>query len=136
MTPDGQWRPDREEIARAAYEADPFYQDGETLEGFQVSPGGYLSWEQAKDWDAEFGDDPMFLPLTKTAYEIADRVLALPTTNQWRDIASARIEALEAALRRLGSMEAFTLARTIDKDSDAELLARIDFARDVLGGAP
>jgi hypothetical protein len=38
-------------------------------------------------------------------------------------------QTLETKLKRLGSMEAFTGSRSIDKDRDAELLARIDYAR-------
>lgn len=40
---------------------------------------------------------------------------------------------LKAGLVCLGSMEAFVSSRSIDKDRDAELLARIDFARALLG---
>ncbi len=36
---------------------------------------------------------------------------------------------LRASLERLGSMEAFTVSRSIDHKHDSELLARIDFAR-------
>lgn len=36
---------------------------------------------------------------------------------------------IRAALQRLGSMEAFHLSRPIKPDDDAELLARIEFAR-------
>ena len=39
---------------------------------------------------------------------------------------------LREALERLGSMEAFNLSRAIDPKHDAELLARIDFARAAL----
>jgi len=46
-----------------------------------------------------------------------------------------RISALEEALDRLGSMEAFKGPRTVNADRDAELLARIDFARATLDGA-
>ena len=44
--------PDRERIARAIYETDPFCEGGEYVDGFQVSPGGALSWKQALDRDA------------------------------------------------------------------------------------
>jgi hypothetical protein len=40
---------------------------------------------------------------------------------------------LAAGIERLGSMEALVSARGIDKERDAELLARIDFARTLLG---
>jgi len=36
------------------------------------------------------------------------------------------------ALERLAGMEAFTNSRMVDPDRDAELLARIDFARAIL----
>ena len=39
---------------------------------------------------------------------------------------------LRAALERVGSMEAMTLGRMIDQHRDAELLARIKFARAAL----
>jgi hypothetical protein len=42
---------------------------------------------------------------------------------------AAEVAGLRAALERLGSMEAFTLSRVIDPERDAELLARVDFAR-------
>lgn len=42
------------------------------------------------------------------------------------------IDRLEAVVRRLGSVEAFTTARVVDKDVDQELLARIDYAREAL----
>jgi hypothetical protein len=43
-----------------------------------------------------------------------------------------RIEKLEKALERLGSMEAFTYTRAVHDVRDKELLARIDYARQVL----
>jgi hypothetical protein len=70
----------REEIARLAYEADPHYEGGETVEGFQVTPGGNLTWEQFKDQCAEFGDDPIFHgweDKLKSHYALADAILAL-----------------------------------------------------------
>jgi len=36
------------------------------------------------------------------------------------------------ALGRIGSMDAFTISRPVDKVRDAELIARIDFARAVV----
>jgi hypothetical protein len=68
--------PDRERIARAIYETDPFCEGGEYVDGFQVSPGGALSWKQALDRDAEFADDKIMLPITKFAFDAADRVIA------------------------------------------------------------
>lgn len=44
----------------------------------------------------------------------------------------AALTSAEAALERLGSMEAFETSRMIDKLHDAELLARIEFARSTL----
>ena len=41
----------------------------------------------------------------------------------------AENERLRAALLRLGSIEAFDMPRVIDERADAELLARIDYAR-------
>jgi hypothetical protein len=69
--------PDRDAVAQAIYETEPFYEGGEYVDGFQVSPGGNLSWKQACDRDAEFADDKIMLPITKFAYDAADRVLAL-----------------------------------------------------------
>lgn len=43
---------------------------------------------------------------------------------------------LVAALERLGSMEAFDLARSIDHDRDRELLMRIEYARTAISQAP
>jgi len=42
---------------------------------------------------------------------------------------------LQATIRRLGSPEAFDVARSIDKDRDAELVARMDYANEALGEA-
>lgn len=39
---------------------------------------------------------------------------------------------LREKLARLGSMEAFVMARAVDADRDEELIARIDFAREAL----
>lgn len=49
-----------EKLARQLYEADPIYDSGETVEGFQVTPGGNLTWEQFLDQSAEFEGDPLF----------------------------------------------------------------------------
>lgn len=67
-----------EEYARIIYEADPHYESGEYVDGFPVSPGGNLTWEQAKAHDAEFGDDPRMLQITAFAYKAA-RAIAKPT---------------------------------------------------------
>lgn len=65
----------REAVARIAYETYPFYECGEQVDGFQVSPGGNLSWEEAKARAAEFGDDPMFKNITAEPYQLADAIL-------------------------------------------------------------
>jgi len=71
------WRPDREAVARLIYEADPFFEAGEFVDGFPVSPGGYLTWEQAQARDAEFSGDTLFKPILANAYGLADAILAL-----------------------------------------------------------
>jgi hypothetical protein len=68
--------PTREQIAQAIYEVEPFYESGEYVDGFQVSPGGALSWKQALARDAEFADD-ILLPVTKFAFDAADAVISL-----------------------------------------------------------
>ena len=45
---------------------------------------------------------------------------------RWRDVAGKSMEALQ----RLGSMEAFTVSRTVNMPDDAELMARINFAEE------
>jgi hypothetical protein len=70
-------QPIREEIARAIYEIDPHIDSGESIDGFQVTPSGPLSWQQAKDFDAEFATDPMFDGITGFAYKCADAILSL-----------------------------------------------------------
>ena len=35
-----------EAAARAMYELDPLIDSGESIDGFQVTPGGKLSWKQ------------------------------------------------------------------------------------------
>lgn len=68
---------EREAVARLIYESDPFYEGGEYVDGFCVSPGGYLSWEEAQARDAEFGDDPVFKSVLASAYTLADAIMAL-----------------------------------------------------------
>jgi hypothetical protein len=46
---------------------------------------------------------------------------------------NARINQLEAALERLGSSEAFECGRALNSKRDAELIARMDYARKVFG---
>ncbi len=67
-----------ERIARTIYEIEPHYESGEHVDGFQVSPGGNLSWEQAKARDAEFGDDPIIGNITEFAYRCAAALAATP----------------------------------------------------------
>jgi hypothetical protein len=69
--------PDRETLAKALYELEPHHVCGEYVDGFIVSPGGDLSWEQAKDFDAEFIDPDNTLDggMTTYAYRAADVVL-------------------------------------------------------------
>lgn len=65
-----------ESIARIIYETNPGYEPGEYVDGFQVSPGGDMAWDQAKKLDAEFA--PEYAPsLTQFAYEAADRIIKL-----------------------------------------------------------
>ena len=45
---------------------------------------------------------------------------------RWREAAGKSMEALQ----RLGSMEAFTVSRTVNMPDDAELMARINFAEE------
>ena len=45
---------------------------------------------------------------------------------RWREVAGKSMEALQ----RLGSMEAFTVSRTVNMPDDAELMARINFAEE------
>jgi Lar family restriction alleviation protein len=49
-----------------------------------------------------------------------------------QDTVAGEVERLREALERLSSMEAFVIARAVNPDQDAELLARIDFARAAL----
>ena len=58
-----------EKIARAIYELDPWHESGEYVDGFLVSPGGYLSWEKALARDAEFADSDVMVPVTKFAFD-------------------------------------------------------------------
>lgn len=68
--------PALEAAAKAIYVLDPFYEGGEYVDGFQVSPGGALTWEQACARDAEFSGDPVMLPITKFAKDAALAALA------------------------------------------------------------
>lgn len=91
----------REDIAKAIYELDPFHEGGEYVDHFMVSPGGDLTWEQAKARDAEFAGDRIMLPVTKFAYDAADAVLAssnLTALVTWALEMEARNAELEKAL--------------------------------------
>jgi hypothetical protein len=63
---------ERDAIAKVIYEQDPHFEGGEYVDAFQVSPGGALSWSQAKARDAEFD-----LKLTEFAFKCADEILKL-----------------------------------------------------------
>lgn len=52
--------------AKAIYDLDPYTESGEFIDGFQVSPGGALTWQQALERDAEFNGD-----ITKFAFDAA-----------------------------------------------------------------
>jgi hypothetical protein len=69
--------PSEEEIARVLYDLDPYEECGEYIDGHQISPGGALTWRQACMRDAEFADEPLMFPITKSAREAARAVLAL-----------------------------------------------------------
>ena len=60
-----------EAAAKAIYEIDPYFESGEYIDGFIVSPGGNLTWEQACNRDAEFEDVKGFIPITQFAYQAA-----------------------------------------------------------------
>jgi hypothetical protein len=62
-------------LAKVIYELDPYYEDGEYVDGFLVSQGGHLTWEQACRRDAEFEGVRGMLPITKFAREAARAVL-------------------------------------------------------------
>lgn len=64
-----------ERAAKAIYELDPFYEGGEYVDSFLVSPGRNLSWEQARAADAEFDGDKWRIPITKFAYDAARAAL-------------------------------------------------------------
>jgi hypothetical protein len=65
-----------EAAAQAIYELDPFVEGGEYVDGFAVSPSGSLTWEQAKQRDAEFADDPRMGSVTEFAFKAARAALA------------------------------------------------------------
>jgi hypothetical protein len=63
----------------------------------------------------------------KGPYEIK-----LEDTHDWK--VAQEVRRLREVLERLGSMEAFDVARGVRLPTDKELLARIDFARAALAG--
>lgn len=65
----------RDRLAQIIYEVEPHYEGGEFVEGMQVSPGGALSWEQAKARDAEFSEAGM-LSITDFAFKCADAIIS------------------------------------------------------------
>jgi hypothetical protein len=64
-----------EAAAKAIYDLDPFCESGEYVDGFIVSPGGNLTWDQARQRDAEFSGVHGFLPVTKFARDAAEAAL-------------------------------------------------------------
>ena len=65
----------RDQIAQIIYEVCPEEDCGEAIGGFQVVPGGPISWEKAKAMDDEFNYEGR-CRLTGFAYECADALLA------------------------------------------------------------
>ena len=49
---------------------------------------------------------------------------------------TARCAMMKIKLERLGSMEAFDVSRAVDSDRDAELLMRIEYARETISNLP
>lgn len=60
-----------EAAAEAIYKLDSYEEGGEYVDGFQVTPGGALTWEQAKNRDAEF---PLS-DITRFSYSAAEAAL-------------------------------------------------------------
>lgn len=76
---------ERERIAKTIYEVEPHHECGEYVDGFQVSPGGNLPWEQAVTRDAEFGDDPLMGKITEFAFRAADALIAAQPASPLQD---------------------------------------------------
>jgi hypothetical protein len=73
---------DRDAVARALYELDPYvappeYLGCERVGVVQLVGGGAYSWEQALEADAAFGGLAFYEPLTAEAYRMADAALAV-----------------------------------------------------------
>jgi hypothetical protein len=78
------------------------------------------------------------IDLAELCWEAEARIIALEADiiqiEKVSDFNVDRVKELEKALRRIGSMEAFELARAVDGTGpDAELLARIEYARKAVG---
>jgi hypothetical protein len=72
----------RDALAKIIYDAEPYYEPGEVIDGIhQASPGGTLSWEQAKKRDAEFSEIGMG-SITEFAFKCADAIIAHSSTNK------------------------------------------------------
>jgi hypothetical protein len=67
--------PSEDEIARVIYEQDPFVDCGESIDSFQVAPGGPIGWDKACAMDAEFCGDPQYILITGFARKVANAVL-------------------------------------------------------------
>lgn len=74
--------------AQALYERAPYFEPGEYIEGFLVSPGGNLTWEQAEACDAEFSGVGVMLPILQP----------------YRDDARAALSAAAPAMREANAM--------------------------------
>lgn len=74
----------------------------------------------------------MSLPLMTILQVVSDNYRSWRETSDAALSLKAEVERLRGALERLGSMEAFEGARATDAVRDAELLARITFARAAL----
>lgn len=77
----------RETIAKALYELDPYvapqeYLGCEASGALQLVGGGVYTWEQAKEADAAFAAVSFYQPLTADAYRMADAALNGPETIQ------------------------------------------------------
>lgn len=85
----------REAVARTIYEADPIWIAGETMDGFQMSPPGKLTWKQASDQHNEFGS------LLDEVHALADSILALISQSEgegWREIDDCPLDTLVNAV--------------------------------------
>ena len=78
-----------------------------------------------------FGGAPIYTEVKCETYEeacaIRDKIIS-----DRNELTSELMGDLVVALERLGSMEAFDVARPVDISRDQELMARIKYVRDVL----